>query len=369
MPMNVSRKISAVLLLFWSTYVVAQKSNYSLNNFYQYDSELAYKVDSLYNSLSPKERVAQMLITSAGELGKPKTTVKKLVKNKLVGGVVFLKGSKRAHRKNIQELNTLNKKNSTIPLLYSMDAEPSLLGTRIKGAAKVGKTIDIKTETQSDNVVFAINQELKEIGIHQNYAPVVDVSQNNEAIKHRSYGSDKDSVVFLAKRFIKTTQDGGIIATAKHFPGHGLVKGDTHKQSVYIDGELKEINNYPPLIADGVLSIMVAHITINNNKKYGTNSIPASCSRKIVTDLLKNELQFKGIIISDALNIMKAVTILENPALQASKAGCDLILMPQNEAEALESILTATKKDPLFAKQVEQSVKKILRLKVCSGLL
>ncbi|WP_219006333.1 glycoside hydrolase family 3 N-terminal domain-containing protein [Aquimarina litoralis] len=351
------------------TQVSAQSTRFSLQDFYSYDSELEYKVDSIYRSLSERQQVAQMIISSAGELGKPMATVKKLTESNSIGGVVFLKGSKKTHTESINSLNEISSKNKSLPLLFSMDAEPSLFASRIKGAKDVGKTIDIKTEAQSDAVVNTINTELRAIGVHHNYAPVLDISAKNEAIKSRSYGSNKDSVISLANQFIKCTQEGGIIATAKHFPGHGLVKGDTHKQSVYIDGPLQEVANYKKIIEDGVLSIMIAHITIQNNEKYGTNGLPSSCSRKIITGLLKEEMGFKGIIISDALNIMKAVTILDNAPLLASKAGCDLILMPQNENATINAIIAEMKKDPNYKKQVVQSVKKILRLKICAGVI
>ncbi len=250
-----------------------------------------------------------------------------------------------------------------------MDAEPSLFNGRISGTEKIMNTIDIKTNEECDSIAHLINEELKALGIHQNFAPVCDISSNNEAIKNRSFGSDKKSVTELSRQFILSTQEDNIVATAKHFPGHGLVKGDTHKQSVYIDGELQEVDIYKPLIESGVISIMVAHITVLNNPLYDTKGLPATCSRTIVTDLLKNELDFKGIIISDALNIMKAVTILEKAPLKASMAGCDMILMPIDELETMNWILEEMKSNPIYKKQVEQSVKKIIRLKICLGLV
>jgi beta-N-acetylhexosaminidase len=123
-------------------------------------------------------------------------------------------------------------------------------------------TIDIKTNAQSDAVARIMNKTLLDIGFRQNFAPVVDISPNNAAIKNSGFGDDKNQVISLSKQFIKTTQEQGIITTAKHFPGHGIVKGDTHKNSAYIDGNLQELEVYPPLIDTGVLSIMIAHITI-----------------------------------------------------------------------------------------------------------
>lgn len=363
------KQFSIIFILLFSSIAIAQKQTYTLQDFYTTLPELEQKVNDIYQKLTPKQRVAQMIISSAGELGKPMSTIKKLAEKDAIGGVIFLKGHKKTHTESIQALNNITAKNKTLPLLFSMDAEPSLFASRIKGATDVGETIDIKDTNRSNEVVDIINTELKEIGVHHNYAPVLDISASNEAIKSRSYGSNKDSVINLANQFIKCTQQGGIIATAKHFPGHGLVKGDTHKQSVYIDGPLQEVDNYKKIIKDGVLSIMIAHITIQNNEKYGTDGLPSSCSRKIVTGLLREEMGFKGIIISDALNIMKAVTILDNAPLLASKAGCDLILMPQHEEKTITSVIAAMEKDTAYQQQVEASVKKVLRLKVCAGLI
>jgi beta-N-acetylhexosaminidase len=364
-------KFLSILSLFLTITInsSAQSGRYSLTDFYQYDSNLAFLTDSIFNSLTDKERIAQMIVTSAGELGKSNEVVKELVENNQIGGVVFLKGSQASHKKLINELNSISKKNKSILLLNSMDAEPSLFNGRIKGTEKMINTIDIKSKEQCDSVVKVIDKTLIEIGIHQNFAPVCDVSPNNEAIKNRSFGNNKDTVILFSNQFIKSAQEDNIVATAKHFPGHGLVKGDTHKQSVYIDGDLQELDIYKPLIENGVISIMVAHITVLNNEVYNTNNLPSSCSRIIVTDLLKNELNFKGIIITDALNIMKAVTILDKAPLKASMAGCDMILMPIDELQTIEWIEEEMMANTAYKKQVYQSVKKILRLKICLKLI
>ena len=340
-----------------------------LQDFYKYDPAIEHKVDEIFHSLNDTTRVAQMIVTSAGELGKSESVILDLVTKNKIGGIVFLKGTKANHKRMINTINTISDSQKQLPILFSIDAEPSLFNGRLQGTSPIINTIDIKTTKQSDSIARIINDNLLEIGFRQNFAPVVDISPQNEAIKNRSFGNDKGKVIELSKQFIKTTQEQGIIATAKHFPGHGLVKGDTHKKSVYIDGELQELDVYPPLIEAGVLSIMMAHITITNNKKYNTNGLPASCSRNIVTDLLKNELGFKGLIITDALNIMKAVTIIDNAPLLASKAGNDMLLMPIDELETINSILDEMKINPIYKEQVYQSVKKIIRLKLFLGLI
>lgn len=341
----------------------------SLTDFYDYNPAIEHRVDEIFNSLDDQSRVAQMIVTSAGELGKPESVVIDLARQNKIGGIVFLKGSQENHKRMIDSLNAISVAQNQLPLLYSIDAEPSLFNGRLKGSAPMMNTIDIKTTKQADSIARIINKTLLAIGFRQNFAPVADVSPNNEAIKNRSFGNDQAKVVALSKQFIKTTQEQGIIATAKHFPGHGLVSGDTHKKSVYIDGDLQELEVYPPLIEAGVLSIMMAHITIENNLKYNTNGYPASCSRKIVTGLLKEELGFKGLVITDALNIMKAVTIIDNAPLIASKAGNDMLLMPIDETDTITSILAEMSKDSSYKQQVYQSVKKIIRLKVHLGLI
>jgi len=367
---NNFNSLSLVVLLFIMPLVInAQTQKYSLLDFYKNDTRLDSLVDSVFNTMTEKERVAQMIITSAGENGKPAPTVERLIKNKMVGGVIFMKGGKETHKNRANKFNRLASESQSVPLLFSMDAEPSLLNRRIIGSPKVDDTYSIKTIEQCDAVTHIINKELRYIGIKHNYAPVLDISVGNAAIKKRSYGNDPYKVRDLANVFIQNSQYNGIIATAKHFPGHGLVKGDTHTQSVYIDGEMKEVENYQPIIDAGVLTIMVAHIVVKNNKSYSTDGKPATLSRKIVTDLLKNKMNFKGLVITDAMNIMKAVTIYEDAPLQASKAGCDLLLMPKEEAKAINSILKEMSKSAPYKQQVNESIKKILRMKICAGLL
>ena len=142
---------------------------------------------------------------------------------------------------------------------------------KIKGSTPVPKTNSIKTIDEVERVAQQISDDLKSIGITQNFAPVIDASPN-EVVSNRSFGLDMDTVIDFSNRFIDVTQSNGIVATAKHFPGHGFVNGDTHKKLVYIDGEMKEVENYIPVIRNGVLSVMVAHIAIKNNKYFSLNS-------------------------------------------------------------------------------------------------
>src|SRR5690606_29247693 len=119
------------------------------------------------------------------------------------------------------------------------------------------------------------------------FAPVLDMS-SNATVGYRGFGSNPENITPWSNAFIATTQSHNIIATAKHFPGHGLVSGDTHKALQMIDGELKEVNYYPPTIEAGVTSIMIGHLAVKNNPQFNTEGMPATTSSKIVTDLLRD---------------------------------------------------------------------------------
>ena len=349
---------------------VKKKPLFSLNDYYRNNRELDAKVDSVFDALTPKQRLAQMIVTSAGELGKPKSAVRAITKNEWAGGVLFLKGEKNDHKTFIAELNSISSEQGSIPLLFSIDSEPSLYNRRVIGSEiTVPTTLSIQNAEEASAIAGKINSELKEMGFHQNYAPVVDLSPDNEAIKDRSFGSNPDSVLSKSIGFIEGTQSDTLVATAKHFPGHGYVQGDTHKQTVYIDGELKELDMYPPLIEAGVISIMVAHVTVENNEKYGTDGLPSTCSPTIVSGLLRNQLGFEGIIVTDAMNMMAAVNSGESAPLKAALAGCDMILMPTSEEALLNELTAAQDKDPEIKNQFEASVKRILRLKLCLNMM
>ena len=344
---------------------------YTLDDFYKTkEKALNHRVNQIYDELSDSARIGQLLITSAGRLGLSDEKVFALVASGKVGTVIYLKDNMASHKLRSHRIDSIAKANSRLPVIISMDAEPSLINGRISDMKDtILKTNQILSIEANDSIALLINSYLKEIGVHHNYAPVCDISNGNAGITNRSYGSDPDSVAMLARAYVTASQKDGIAAIAKHFPGHGLVVGDTHKQSVHIDGELKELSVYKPLIDAGVVAVMVGHMSVQNNEHYCTDSMPASLSRNIVTDLLRDSLGFKGIIMTDALTNMKAVTIYENSSLLAIKAGNDMLCMPAGEDKTISSILNAIKEDPFLDSQVERSVKRVIRLKICLGLL
>jgi len=345
-----------------------QNKSYSLDDYFTVNNQLDKQVDSIVGQLSPGQLAGQMIVQAVGRLGKPDTLVERLIREKKIGGVLLLNGTVDSFKQKVRHFDSTTLASNALPLIYSADAEPSLINRKIDGTEKVPPTIELSTLAKNERIAEIIAKELVDIGILHNYAPVVDVSPDNQAIKSRSYGYDQDSVQLLAGGFIKTMQENGIAATAKHFPGHGLVQGDSHSKLVYIDGVMQELDIYKPLINDGVISNMVGHIAVRNNQQYNTDGLPASCARNIVTGLLKKQMGFKGLVITDAMN-MGALRSIPNADLMAVKAGNDLILMPINEDKLIEDIVKLVQEDPAFGNQIKDSVKKIIRLKICLGLI
>ena len=317
--------------------------------------------------MNAKSRVAQLIMPATGRLGKPKEMIISHIKDTVIGGILMLNGTTTQFKSWILEFDSINESMGNLPFLYSADAEPSLVNRKIAGSKTVKKANEIDSIEEVRSVALSISEDLNKIGINYNFSPVVDMAPN-KTVGYRSFGKNPENIIPWSSAFIKTTQSKNIIATAKHFPGHGLVTGDTHKSLQMIDGELKEIKNYPSLISDSVLSIMVAHIAVKNNEKYNTDGLPSTCSEKIVTDLLKKEMGFKGLIVTDAMN-MGGVVSVKNSNIKAISAGCDILLMPLNAEKAHKEILQEYEKDPAFKKRVDESAKKIVRMKVSLGLI
>jgi beta-N-acetylhexosaminidase len=304
---------------------------------------------------------------AVGRYGTTADTIEMLLKDQRIGGVLLLNGTKDEFGAWTKRFNHLNKEVGALPFLYSADAEPSLVNRKMKGSTEVKKAVEIASIEEVQAVAQTISDDLNAVGVNYNFAPVVDVAKN-ATVGYRGFGSDPLNIVPFCQAFIRTTQQNNIIATAKHFPGHGLVSGDTHKSLQVIDGELKELSNYPPLIQDSVLSIMIAHIAVKNNELYDTEGMPATTSRRIVSDLLRDSLGFNGLIVTDAMN-MGGVVNVENAYSKAIAAGCDILLMPVNSFKAHDEILKEYDSNAAFRFGVDASVKRIIRMKIALGLI
>ncbi|MFM7596214.1 MAG: glycoside hydrolase family 3 N-terminal domain-containing protein [Flavobacteriales bacterium] len=340
---------------------------FKLTDFLETNTDLDRAVNEVIKQMDDTAIIAQLIMPAVGKYGQTQATIEDHIKHRIIGGVLMLNGTKSEFTSMITSFEKTNKALGNLPFLYSADAEPSLVNRKINGSTAVKKAAEINSLEEVIQVAQQISTDLNDIGINYNFAPVVDVA-GNATVGYRGFGSKPEHLIPWSNSFIQETQKKNIIATAKHFPGHGLVSGDTHSSLQTIDGELKEISNYPELIKQGVLSIMVAHIAVINNKKYQTNGLPSTCSKSIVTDLLKNELNFKGLIVTDAMNMGGVVNVPQS-ASKAVEAGCHIILMPVDASKTHQELLARYKKDKEFKAQVFEAAKHVIRMKICLGLL
>lgn len=339
-----------------------------LDDFFTNNIELDQHIDSIYNGLNNTQRIAQLIMPAAGKYGQAKETIDGLIKDSLIGGILMLNGTVEEFTQWIKEFEDKNKANGNLPFLFSADAEPSLVNRKIIGSTPVKKANELNSIKEVEDVANKISADLNKIGINYNFSPVVDMSPN-KTVGYRSFGKNPENIIPWSNQFIQSTQANNIIATAKHFPGHGLVSGDTHKSLQVINGPLKEIKNYPPLIENGVLSIMVAHIAIENNENYSTQGLPSTCSKKVVTELLRDTLGFKGLIVTDAMNMGGVANVPKN-ASKAIAAGCDILLMPADARSAHSELLQLyLSNENEIQSSMNGSVKRIIRMKICLGLL
>ena len=341
---------------------------FTLKDYYSDNPSLEAKVNEIYNSISDGEKVAQLIISSGGSNGKSNGEIKSLISEGVIGGTILLGGSKDEFVQLTADLQNTAVNNSRLPLIISTDGEPSLINRKIAGIQEFPKSNTITTEEESRSMASEICMLLNEMGINQNYAPVCDYGYNQDIISNRSFGGLETNVGNLASAFIKASQENGVIATAKHFPGHGNVSGDSHNKVVYINGEMEELNIFQSAIDAGVISVMAGHIAVKNNPSYNTNGLPATLSNNIITGLLREEMGFKGLVVTDGMN-MGAVTKISNASYKAFIAGCDLILMEPNERNLHSKILGAMKSDKEVLARVEESAKRIIKAKICLGLL
>lgn len=347
-------------------------SHWTVKDFYSEDNLLLNKVDSIFNLISINERAAQLIMPGTGkskDFGLPFSKIMQLYKAKIIGGVLFLKGTRSLFIAEINKLKQASKNAKILPPIFSCDCEPTLFHKKFTDADSMTVASELKTTNDVMLSATAISKQMAKMGIHWNFAPVADISFNTEIINKRSFGSDTQQVVQKSIAFINSSADNNIVTTIKHFPGHGAVKGDSHRQLVYIDSTLTEVDNFKKIIASvKPISIMMGHIAVKNNSLYNTNSMPASLSSIIINELLKNKIGFSGIVISDAMN-MGAVKNIAGADYLAILAGNDLVLMPQNVELLHKKLVKDLLSNTAQKIKLEISIKKVLKLKICLNII
>lgn len=332
-------------------------------------------VDSVYARLSENERIGQLFMVAAysGGPNYNAPAIEKLLKNHQIGGLIFMQGGP------VRQANLTNRfqEMAQVPLLLAMDAEWGL-GMRLDSVDNLPKQMTVGATNDSQYAYalgMAVAAQCRRIGVHVDFAPVVDVNNNpaNPVINARSFGEDKYRVAKMGIGYMNGLQDFGVMACAKHFPGHGDVSVDSHKDLPLISktrAQLDALELYPfrEMIKAGVQSMMVAHLEVPALEKEP--HVPTTLSKNTVTNLLKKELGFKGLVFTDALD-MKGVAKYFNHGeadVRAFIAGNDVLLFSQDVPVAIQKIKAAIAEGKVASNALETSVKKILKAKFDAGL-
>ena len=381
------RQSALIILLSLLSFLNAQ--NDTVNPLLAQDMEQqVHWVDSIYNSLSVKEKIAQLFMVQVMSSDDASTNNKnfRLVNEYGIGGIIYSKGGPMRQAKLNNNLQAVSK----VPLLIGMDAEWGL-SMRLDSTyafpwnMTLGAITDDKLVEQTGRY---IGEHCKRLGVHFNFAPVVDINTNpkNPIIGNRSFGEDRDNVTKKGLAFMRGMQSAGVLANAKHFPGHGDTEDDSHKTLPTVSFSEKRIDSielypYRQLIKDGLSSVMVAHLNVPSLEKR--NGFPSSLSKHIVTDILKEELGFKGLIFTDALTMKGAADyiakdidgITKNSVrkggeidLMAFLAGNDVMLMSENPVYGIERFAEAYNSGIITEERLAHSVKKVLMAKYKVGL-
>ena len=331
-------------------------------------------VDSIYNTFSLDEKIGQLfmpMVFSERDSLHYKSTLD-LIKNHKIGGLVFSRGGPV---KQSQWLNTFQE-NSTIPLLIAMDAE---WGVAMRLDSVKGFPWPMTLGAVKDTLLLrAIGKRMGDqenrLGVHYSFSPVLDINTNqrNPIIGNRSYGSSSERVTRQALAIMLGHQDAGILTSGKHFPGHGDTAQDSHKTLPIVNFNADRINKvelapYKSLIKNGLSSVMVAHLNVPSITKKG---LPTSLSSDVIRGILKGDLGFKGLVVTDALN-MKGVSEyskVNNIDLTAFLAGNDLLLISNDIAKGINAIKRSYENGKVTEDRLSHSVKKILKAKYKVGL-
>ncbi|MCL1666363.1 glycoside hydrolase family 3 protein [Elizabethkingia ursingii] len=364
-------------ILSISTFISPQYfSQYQPKNLNQKEREKAQQwVDKTYKSLTQDEKLGQLFITAlyTNKDQNHINFVRQLVNKEKIGGIILMQDNAA------QEIDLVNEfqASSGVPLLIGMDAEWGLY-QRIATAHKFPWAITLGA-IQDDKLVYEmaskIANDAKRMGVNWDFAPVIDVNTNpsNPIIGNRSFGSDVQNVIRKGLAYTNGLQDNGVLAAIKHFPGHGDTDKDSHLDLPVVKHNIDRLNNtelapFKALMDKNVGGVMVAHLYVPALESK--SGVPASVSYSIITDLLKKKYGYKGLIITDALNMGAVASRYKAGELdkKAFAAGNDIMLFSQGVSDGKKLIQQAIDNGEISQSRIEESVKKILLTKYYLGL-
>jgi len=322
-------------------------------------------VDSVFSTLNERQRIEQIVVLHLTPDSKDHVFDKYFGKQDF-GGILFSKGSAVQYGKAINRIQSI----SRIPVLVTLDGEwgPSM---RIPEAPRFPYNQGlgaIRDTRLLYDYGMEVARECRELGIHVNFAPVVDVNSNprNPVIGYRSFGEDPRHVADCATAYALGLEDGGVQSVAKHFPGHGDTETDSHKALAHVDHSMQQLTKidlvpFTDYIDHGLSGVMVGHIAVPAIDPTGT---PASLSKAVTTDLLKKRLGFRGLIYTDALGMKGAdVADSENNAIEALIAGADVLLSPRKPDQVVDAIMNAIADGKISRADIDERCKKFLAYK------
>ncbi|MDE7326717.1 MAG: glycoside hydrolase family 3 protein [Lachnospiraceae bacterium] len=344
------------------------------------------RVKELLAGMSLEQKVAQMFmitpealtgftrVTAAGEV------TKQCFMRYPVGGVIYMAGNLKEPKQTREMLANMEDYSMEFlgfPIFLGVDEEGGTVARIAKnkafGVKDVGDMSEIGASFDCDRAYQAgttVGAYLADLGFNLDFAPVADVWSNkkNTVVKYRSFGSDAELVRDMVTAQIEGLYGQGILSAVKHFPGHGSTTADSHKGAAVVEKTLKELREcdlipFQGAVEAGVPFVMVGHLSL---PQVVGDDVPAILSGEIITGILREELQFNGIVITDALD-MGAVTDYYSSAqaaVMAVEAGADMLLMPEDFVAAYEGVLDAVRRGELTVERIDQSVQRILKVKV-----
>lgn len=331
-------------------------------------------VDSLMRVLTPDQRAAQLFMVAAYSNRQriDEDSVSALVQQAGIGGLIFFQGGPGRQARLLNRYQSQAK----VPLLVALDGEWGV-GMRLDSVVKFPYQMSLGGETDTAllyDMGREVARQFRRLGMHVNFAPVVDVNNNpaNPVIGFRSWGENPAAVARDGRQYMRGLQDAGILAVAKHFPGHGDVDADSHLAlpTVRVDRRRLDTLELPPfrsLIAGGLGGMMVAHLNV---PALDTVSGPSTLSRPIIEGVLRKEMGFKGLIFTDAMN-MKGVISMFPPGeadVRALLAGNDILEFSKNVPLALRMVRAAVDSGRISQPEIDEHCRRVLALKQWSGL-